>query len=361
MNRTLIAVLLLLSPLVLAASNEGAGHDSDFEVKAGKLFDKSFEGEVHLKDVRQLTFGGENAEAYFNPDGSKLIYQWTKGAGACDQQYILDLATGEKTLVSGGKGRTTCGYYDFPEGNRLIWASTMSGGDACPPVPDQSEGYVWPVYSTYELYTSDVDGSNVRRLTNNDAYDAEATWCHRGGKFVFTSDRDGDLELYEMDDDGSVKRLTDSPGYDGGAFYNADCSEIVWRAIHPEGDDLVRDRELLAKHLVRPSKMELWVMNADGTNKRQITETGAANFGPYFHPDGRRIIYSSNHETGSRHEFELFMISKDGGKAERITTAPGFDGFPQFSPDGKWLVWGSNRANKEGGFETNLFIARWVE
>lgn len=332
----------------------------DFEIKAGKPFDKTFEGETRLRDVRQLTFDGENAEAYFSPDGTKLIYQRTGPEGGCDQQYVVDLATGETTLVSGGKGRTTCGYYDWPEADRIVWASTESGGDACPETPDRSQGYVWPVYPTYELYTADPDGKNVRRLTENDAYDAEATWCHRGGRLVFTSDRDGDLELYEMDEAGNVKRLTHTPGYDGGAFYNADCSEIVWRGWHPEGSELEEDRRLLSMHLVKPSKMELFVMNADGTNVRQVTSTGAANFGPYFHPDGERIIYSSNHGTAGRYEFDLFLIDKNGGEPERITTAPGFDGFPMFSPDGEWIVWGSNRAGV-GGFETNLFVARWVE
>lgn len=333
-----------------------------FVLGAGEPFAKTFEGEHHLKDVRQLTFGGENAEAYFSPDGTKLIYQLTKGKGECDQQYIMDLATGESTLVSGGKGRTTCGYYDWPEADKIIWASTVSGGEACPPTPDRSRGYVWPVYGSYELYLSGPDGSNVQRLTNNKAYDAEATWCHRGGKFVFTSDRDGDLELYESDEAGNVKRLTNTPGYDGGAFYSPDCREIVWRSWHyaTEGPELDEYRALLKEHLVRPAKMELWVMNADGTNQRQVTTTGAANFGPYFHPDGKRIIYSSNHNTGGNREFELFLIDKTGGEAVRITTAPGFDGFPMFSPDGKYLVWGSNRA-QEGGFETNLFIARWVD
>lgn len=333
-----------------------------FVVGAGKPFDKRYEGEKHFKDVRQLTFSGENAEAYFSPDGKTLIWQATTKEGSCDQQYLMDLATGETKLVSGGKGRTTCGYYDWPEADRLIWASTVSGGDGCPTPPDRSRGYVWPVFGTYELYTADLDGSNVKRLTNNGAYDAEATWCHRGGRFVFTSDRDGDLELYEMDEAGKTKRLTTSPGYDGGAFYSPDCREIVWRAWHyaGEGPDFDDYKALLKEHLVRPSKMELWVMSSDGTNQRQLTNTGAANFGPYFHPDGRRIIYSSNHNTGSRHEFELYMIDKNGGEPERITTAPGFDGFPMFSPDGKWIVWGSNRAS-EGGFDTNLFIARWLE
>ncbi|MBI2212287.1 MAG: M28 family peptidase [Acidobacteria bacterium] len=334
----------------------------NFVVGAGKPFEKQFEGETHLKDIRQLTFVGENAEAYFSPDGKSLIWQSTPDAGGCDQQYIMDLGSGATKLVSGGKGRTTCGYYDWPEADRLIWASTISGGDACPTRPDRSRGYVWPVFGTFELYTSDLDGSNVQRLTNNDAYDAEATWCHRGGKFVFTSDRHGDLDLYEMDEAGNVRQLTNTPGYDGGAFYSADCREIVWRAWHyTEGDSELADyRALLKDHLVRPSKMELWVMNADGTNQRQVTETGAANFGPYFHADGKRIIYSSNHNTGSNREFELYMIDKNGGEPERITTAPGFDGFPMFSPDGRWIVWGSNRAS-ERGFDTNLFIARWIE
>ena len=335
---------------------------ASFVIGAGKPFAKTYEGEKHLADVRQLTFGGENAEAYFSPDGTTLIYQWTRAKGECDQQYVMDLATGATTLVSGGKGRTTCGYYDWPEADKIIWASTVSGGDGCPPTPDSSRGYVWPVFESYELYLSDPDGSNVQRLTNNTSYDAEATWCHRGGKIVFTSDRDGDLELYEMDEAGNLKRLTNTPGYDGGAFYSPDCREIVWRSWHydREGPELDDYRARLKEHLVRPSKMELWVMNADGTNQRQITTTDAANFGPYFHPDGRRVIYASNHTTASRHEFELFLIEKSGGAAERITTAPGFDGFPMFSPDGKFLVWGSNRA-QEGGFETNLFIARWVD
>jgi Tol biopolymer transport system component len=332
----------------------------DFVINAGRLFEKTWENETHLRDVRQLTFGGENAEAYFSPDGTQLIYQRTLPDGGCDQQYVLDLATGEEKMVSTGKGRTTCGYYDWPEADRIVWASTESGGEACPPNPDRSQGYVWALYETYELYSADPDGSNVKRLTVNDAYDAEATWCHRGGKLVFTSDRDGDLELYEMDEAGNVRRLTDAPGYDGGAFYNADCSEIVWRANRPEGEALVEYRNLLEQHLIKPSNVELFVMNADGSNQRQITTTGAANFGPYFHPDGQRIIYSSNHETGEKREFELFLIDKDGGEPERITWAPGFDGFPMFSPDGEWIVWGSNRA-RDGGFETNLFIARWVE
>ncbi len=199
----------------------------DFVIGAGKPFERSFEGEKHLADVRQLTFGGENAEAYFSPDGTRLIYQWTKPEGGCDQQYVLDLKTGETRLVSTGKGRTTCGYYDWPEADRIVWASTEAGAPECPPVPDRSQGYVWPIYASYDLWEAGPDGGDPRRITASEGYDAEATWCHRGGKLVFTSMRDGDLDLYEMDEAGQVKRLTSTPGYDGGAFYSADCSEIV--------------------------------------------------------------------------------------------------------------------------------------
>ncbi|NIP17915.1 MAG: PDZ domain-containing protein [Xanthomonadales bacterium] len=332
----------------------------DFEVGAGRPFGISNDREMHFADVRQLTFAGENAEAYFSPDGTKLIYQATTEPGACDQQYILDLATGETALVSSGKGRTTCGYYDFPEADRIVFASTESGGEECPPPPDYSMGYVWAVYDSFELYEAGVDGSGLRRLTDSPGYDAEATWCHRGGKFVFTSVRDGDLDLYEMNEAGEVRRLTEEAGYDGGAFYSPDCSEIVWRASRPQGQALEDYQRLLGQALVRPSVMELFVMDADGGNARQLTSNGAANFGPYFHPDGQRIIFSSNAGTGHDREFELFMIDKTTLETEQVTHSRGFDGFPQFSPDGEWLVWASNRADPDGR-STNLFIARWVE
>jgi Tol biopolymer transport system component len=346
-----------------AAPGSGAhGATPAFEIKAGKPFEKTFEGENHLKDVRQLTFGGENAEAYFSPDGKKLIYQSTTERGGCDQQYVMDLATGETKLVSSGKGRTTCGYFAYPAGDRIIYASTEATDATCPPPPDRNRGYIWGVYPSYELYMAKADGSERKRLTNVNGYDAEATWCHKGGKIIFTSVRDGDLDLYSMDENGgNVTRLTSTPGYDGGAFYSPDCTEIVWRASRFEGAALDEYRTLLKDGFVRPSKMELYVAKADGSGAKQITTNGAANFGPYFTPDGKRVIYSSNVLDPRGREFDIFIINKDGsGEPERITTAPAFDGFPMFSPDGKWLVWGSNRSNPEGR-ETNLFIARWVD
>ncbi|HYK01141.1 MAG TPA: M28 family peptidase [Thermoanaerobaculia bacterium] len=345
-----------------AAPGSGShGATSPFEIKAGKPFEKTFDGEKHLQDVRQLTFGGENAEAYFSPDGKKLIYQSTPERGGCDQQFVMDLGTGETKLVSSGKGRTTCGYFAFPAGDRIIYASTEAASPGCPPPPDRSRGYIWGVYPSFELYTAKADGTDVKRLTSSEGYDAEATWCHKGGKIIFTSVRDGDLDLYEMNENGGdVKRLTSTPGYDGGAFYNADCTQIVWRASRFEGAALDEYRTLLKEGFVRPSKMELYVANADGSGAKQITSNGAANFAPFFTPDGKRIIYSSNVLDPRGREFDLFLVNREGGEAERITTAPAFDGFPMFSPDGKWLVWGSNRANPEGR-DTNLFIARWVD
>jgi Tol biopolymer transport system component len=345
------------------AAAGGHGGTAAMEIKAGKPFEKTFDGEKHLKDIRQLTFGGENAEAYWSPDGKKLIYQSTPERGGCDQQYIVDLTTGDTKLVSSGKGRTTCGYFSYPAGDRIIYASTEGNDPGCPPPPDRSRGYIWGVYPSFEIYSANADGTNKKRLTDVNGYDAEGTWCHKGGKIIFTSVRDGDLDLYSMNEDGTgVQRLTSTPGYDGGAFYNAQCTEIVWRASRfSDPKELADYQALLKDGFVRPSKMELYVANADGTNARQITKNGAANFGPYFTPDGKRIIYSSNVLDPRGREFDIFIVAKDGtGEPERITTAPAFDGFPMFSPDGQWLVFASNRAAPEG-HETNLFVGKWVE
>jgi Tol biopolymer transport system component len=333
---------------------------SSLVINAGKPYEKTFDGEKHLKDIRQLTFGGENAEAYFSPDGTRIIYQATVPGAGCDQEYTMDLATGETKLVSSGKGRTTCGYYKYPQGDRIVYATTEGGAAECPAKPDMSKGYVWPVYPSFDIVEANVDGSNAKKITTTSGYDAEMTWCHQGGKMIFTSMRDGDLDLYEMDAaSGKVKRLTNTPGYDGGAFYNADCTQIVWRANHPVGPALAEYSALLAKDLVKPLHMELFLMNADGTNQRQITSNGAANFCPYFMNDGKRIIFASNVNTKG-FDFDLWTVGKDGQGLERITTAPGFDGFCVFSPDGQYLIWASSRAQPEG-HEMNLFIAKWVD
>ncbi len=318
------------------------------------------EREAHLADIVQLTFQGENAEAYWAPGGDELILQARFGDYGCDQIFRLDPAEpGKLDLVSTGKGRTTCAYF-YPSGDRVLYSSTHLGGEACPPEPDRSRGYVWPLYSTYDVFSAKPDGSDLKRLTHHEGYDAEATTCSKDGSIIFTSTRDGDLELYRMDADGSnVKRLTHTPGYDGGAFFSADCSHIVWRASRPEGEVLEDFRRLLAEDMVRPGKLEIWVAKADGSNARQVTELGGAAFAPFFFPSGDRILFSSNHHDPQGREFDIWAIDVDGTNLEQITFTEGFDGFPMFSPDGKRLAFASNRNQGKPG-ETDVYVARWV-
>jgi Tol biopolymer transport system component len=317
--------------------------------------------ESHLADLLMLTHGGQNAEAYWSPDGRQLIFQSTRPPFDCDQIFRMPAdGSGAPALVSTGKGRTTCSYF-MPDGQRVLYSSTHAAGDACPPAADRSRGYVWAIYPTYDIWTARPDGSDLRRLTDNHAYDAETTVCNRDGSLIFTSDRDGDLDLYRMDADGShVRRLTSAPGYDGGAFFSPDCKKIVWRASRPQGAELEDYRRLLAQGLVRPGKLEIWVANADGSDARQLTYLDAASFAPSFFPSGDRVIFSSNYGDPQGREFELWAVNLDGSGLERITWSPGFDGFPMFSPDGTRLSFSSNRGQSRP-HETNVFVARWVD
>ena len=325
---------------------------------AGVLHDQR---ESHLADVRQMTFGGENAEAYWSPDGSELVFQRTHAPYDCDQIFRMPVSDpAAMSLVSTGTGRTTCGYFTA-DGERIIFSSTHASSEACPATPDYSRGYVWPIYDTYQLYSANPDGSDLRALTDTPHYDAEATVCPKDGSIIFTSTRDGDLDLYRMDADGSnVERLTDTPGYDGGAFFSPDCSKIVWRASRPTGEALADYRALLTEGLIRPSKLEIYVANADGSDQRQVTYIGGANFAPYFFPSGDRIIFSSNHHDPRGREFDLFAVNVDGTELERITYTEGFDGFPMFSPDGRYLAFGSNR-NQGAPGDTDVYVARWID
>ncbi len=316
-------------------------------------------GERHLRNVRQLTFGGENAEAYFSFDGRELVFQSTREGRGCDQLYVMGVDGSHPRMVSTGKGAVTCGYF-FPDGRRLLFSSTHERGPDCPPRPDLSQGYVWALHP-FQLYTVRPDGTDLRPLAHAPGYNAEAT-ISRDGWVVFTSTRDGDLDLYKMRLDGTgLQRLTDTPGYDGGAFFSSDGRRIVFRASRPGTEaELAEYRALLQRGLVRPRQLEIFVMDADGKNVRQVTRLGAASFAPFFAPGDRRIIFASNVGDPRGRDFDLYLVNDDGTGLERVTTNETFDGFPMFSPDGRKLVFASNRHGSRPG-ETNVFIADWVE
>jgi TolB protein len=347
MSRTL-ATVALLTGLLQVSGNAAEG-------EPGRVH---YPGEEHLSNIRQLTFGGQNAEAYFSFDGSELIFQTTRGEDGCDVIYRMNADGSNQRPVSSGEGATTCAFI-APDGKSIIYASTHLGGKDCPPKPDMSQGYVWPLYATYDIFRADPEGGNLVRLTRTPGYDAEAVYSPQGDKIVFTSVRTGDLELFMMNPDGSgVEQLTEAPGYDGGAFFSRDGEWIVWRASRPTGEQLADYAALLSRGMVRPSQLELYIMNLEERKPIQLTHNGAANFGPYWHPDGRHIIFASNMDDPKGRNFDLYIIDIETREIERVTNFPGFDGFPMFSHDGKTLVFASNRNNKVRG-ETNVFIADW--
>ena len=347
------SVLLLVIIVTLVFSSNAPAQNNSLTV----------EGEKHLRNVRQLTNGGENAEAYFSSDGRQLIFQSKRDGRGCDQIYSMNADGSNVKMVSNGEGRTTCSYF-FKGGKKVLYASTFQGKKECPPNPDYTKGYVWAIYPDYDIYTSKPDGTNIEPLTTTKGYDAEATVSPDGKKIIFTSMRDGDLDLYSMDSSGkNVKRLTTELGYDGGAFFSPDGRQIVYRSYHPKSEaEIARYKQRLAQDLIEPNNFEVWVMNADGTNKRQVTKLGAASFAPFFTPDGKRIIFCTNYfaTDARKRNFDLALINADGSNLERVTYSEVFDGFPMFSPDGKKLVFASNRnAAKQG--DTNVFIADWVD
>jgi TolB protein len=332
-------------------------------ISAPRAFDDSLllPSEKHLRNIKQLTFGGENAEAYFSADGKQLIFQSTREGHGCDQIYTMNVDGSNVKMISNGEGRTTCSYF-FPGNRRVLYSSTHLGDKQCPARPDFSRGYVWAVYPTFDIFTANPDGSEAKQLTKTPGYDAETTITLDGKKLVFTSMRDGDLDIYTMDANGkNVRRLTHELGYDGGPFWSYDGKQIVYRAHHPKSEkEKAEYSSLLKDNLIRPTVLEIFVMNADGSNKRQVTSNGKANFGPYFFPDGKRVIFSSNMDDARGRNFDLYKINVDGSGLERITFNDTFDGFPMFSPDGKKLVFASNRNAAKSG-DTNIFIADWVE
>ena len=349
--------VLVLVPLACAGGGVPEAANDQAAVDATRTRDTR--SEQRLTNLRQLTFGGQNAEAYFASDGSQLIFQTTREGVPCDQIYRMDLDGTNLELVSTGDGRTTCGYF-FPDGESIVYASTHLGGAECPPSPSFEMGYVWAIYNTYDIFRAGADGE-LTQLTDTPGYDAEAT-IGPDGRIVFTSVRDGDMEIYSMAGDGSdVRRLTDRQGPDGGPFFSPDGSKIVFRGREiPDGEEYDDYKRLLDEGLWRPTALEIFVMDADGGNLTQVTDLGRASFAPFFHPDGNRIIFSSNWQDPEGRDFDLFMVGLDGRGLERITFNDTFDGFPMFSPDGSQLVFASNRAAAVEG-DTNVFLADWVE
>lgn len=327
----------------------------------------AYEQEKHVKNLHQLTFGGDNAEAYFSYDGKSLVFQATnKDWGvSCDQIYTMSLegTQGKQpALLSTGKGRTTCSYY-MPDDKSIVYASTHLGSEECPETPRMVNGkYVWAIYSDFDIFQADLEGNIIKQLTNEPGYDAEATISPDGKKIVFTSTRSGDLELYTMDIDGSnVQQVTDELGYDGGAFFSPDSKKLIFRTSRPKTDEEVKTyKDLLKQGLVQPTAMEIYVCNLDGSDMQQVTDLGGANWAPYFHPSGEKIVFASNHHTESRRVFNIFSINLDGTGLEQITFDKTFDSFPMFSPNGKNLVFSSNR-NNGGTRDTNVFLAEWVD
>lgn len=321
------------------------------------------EPERHLRNIRQLTRVGSNAEAYWNPDGKRIVFQSTREGHPCDQLYTMKPDGSAQKRVSNGKGRVTCGW--FLPGGRLVYASTHGAAPDCPEAPPFTPGtYRWPVFPGYDLWVANADGTTPRPLVPSPGYDAEATASPDGKWLVFTSERSGDIDLWKVRMDGSgLQRLTDGVGYDGGAVFSPDGRQIAWRTNYPVGAEATaKYQELLKQHLVEPMQMDIWVMDADGQNKRQVTRLPGAAFAPVFTPDGKGLLFASNHhdQDGKGRLFDLFRIGLDGQGLERITTTGGFNSFPHFSPDGRKLLWVSGRV-MNGPRQFNVFVADWVQ
>jgi len=382
----IISIGLFNANISFAQNQQGQGHGNDHghghshgvpagaqqnphdPKNSGRPQEAAPQPEKHLKNLKQLTFGGDNAEAYFSFDNQKIVFQSNnkKWGVQCDQIFTTPLAQMgspefQPPMVSTGLGRTTCSYF-MPGDSTIVYASTHLGGKDCPPTPETKGAYLWPIYADFDIFVSDLNGNIVKQLTNSPGYDAEATVSPDGKSIVFTSTRSGDLELWIMDiDGGNPRQITNGLGYDGGAFFSPDSKKLVFRASRPKTEEEIKIyKDYLAKNLVAPTNMEIYTVNVDGTNLKQITKLGKANWAPFFHPKGKKIIFSSNHHSERGYDFQLFMIGTNGKKLERITNNSIFNAFPMFSPDGKKLIFSSNR-NNGGNRDTNLFIADWVD
>ena len=362
--------LILMSVIGLTVVACHQADEADASSGATWVSELNYEGEDHFYGMRQLTDGGDNAEAYFSFDGTMLTFQSNaeKWGNECDQIYAFNWDTDtilekEPQMISNGLGRTTCAYF-LPGDTTILYASTFTGDSACPAVPERGEGgaYVWPIYEDFDIYVSDLQGNLIDTLISGPGYDAEATVSPDGKHIVFTSTRSGDLELYVCNIDGSnIKQVTTGLGYDGGAFFSPDSKKLVFRSSRPQTEEEIsKYKGLLEQGLVEPTNMEIYTCNIDGSDLKQITSLGQANWAPFYHPSGEKIVFSSNHHSERGFPFNLFMIDADGQNLQQISFDKAFDSFPMFSPDGKKLVFASNR-NNGGGRATNLFIVDWQE
>ena len=365
MNKTITILTLAVLTIVSCKSEKKGNTDSDATKSVDSLI---YPEEVHFKSIKQITFGGDNAEAYWSFDDKQIIFQSnnTEWNVECDQMFLMNrddvFDASVPPMVSTGLGRTTCGYF-LPDNKHFVYGSTHLGGEECPDAPLRREGkYVWPIYESYDIFVSDLEGNITAQLTTELGYDAEATVSPKGDRIVFTSMRTGDLELFTMNIDGSdVKQVTNELGYDGGAFFSPDGTKLIFRSSRPKTEAEIKEyKDLLAEGLVQPTEMELYICNADGSDLRQLTSLGNANWSPFFHPSGNKILFSSNFESERGFPFNLYLIDLDGKNLERVTHGETFDAFPVFSNDGKSLIFSSNR-NNGGGRDTNLFIAEWQD
>ena len=364
--KNIVGILVLL---LIYACNGSKKQEKQNAISSDNTDTLKYLEETHLANVKQLTWGGNNAEAYWSFGGDQLIFQsdFSEWDVSCDQIFLLDIAQASPkqrpAMLSTGLGRTTCAYF-LPGDTTIVYGSTHLGDSLCPADPPRSISgkYVWPIYDSYDIFVSDLSGEILTQLTETPGYDAEATVSPKGDMIVFTSMRSGDLELYIMNLDGSdVNQVTDELGYDGGAFFSPDGEKLIFRASRPKTEEEVKVyKDLLSQGLVQPTEMELFICNVDGSELTQITNLGNANWAPYFHPSGDKVLFSSNHESQRGFPFNLYMINTDGSGLERITFDDTFDSFAMFSPDGKKLVWASNRFNG-GNRDTNLFVADWID
>lgn len=359
---------LLFFAIFFSCKNENKDVKTDETTVSESTNPLIYPEEKHFKSLRQITFGGDNAEAYWSFDDKQIVFQSnnTNWGVACDQMFLMNADDTFDSIVppmiSTGKGRTTCAYF-LPGNKQFVYGSTHLGGEECPEAPLRREGkYVWPIYESYDIFVADLEGNIVKQLTTAPGYDAEATVSPQGDKIVFTSMRSGDLELYTMNIDGSeITQVTNELGYDGGAFFSPDGTKLIFRSSRPKTEEEIKEyQDLLKEGLVQPTEMELYICNADGSDLRQLTNLGNANWSPFFHPSGKKILFSSNFEAERGFPFNLYLIDIDGKNLERVTHGETFDAFPVFSNDGKKLIFSSNR-NNGGTRDTNLFIAEWQD